>query len=181
VRQGDDLCYQQPNALDAAVPPVYTSIRPYSQTRGNTQRDLGFPDEGLRLGRERCIAPFQGHKPALLYKLAPEQLPDYNKLKSCRIIDYTPERKRREEEQAKKSTPTLSPSALSAIPKPKTGTESTPPPPEPAPAPEPYPADDLSYNISDMNEAAGGGLGMVEATDVRDMDLDDGEDNPPGW
>ena len=32
--------------------PVYTSTRPYSQTRSNTQRDLMQPDEVLRLARK---------------------------------------------------------------------------------------------------------------------------------
>ena len=80
--------------------PVYTSTRPYSQTRSNTQRDLMLPDEVLRLDRRKCIALFQGHKPALLYKLAPEEFPDYGKLKSCRVIDYVPKWKQREDEAA---------------------------------------------------------------------------------
>ena len=76
--------------------PVYTSTRPYSQTRSNTQRDLMQPDEILRLEYDKCIALFQGHKPALLYKLTPEEIPGYGELHSCRVIDYTPEWKRRE-------------------------------------------------------------------------------------
>ena len=76
--------------------PVYTSTRPYSQTRSNTQRDLMQPDEILRLEYDKCIALFQGHKPALLYKLTPEEIPGYNGLRPCRVIDYTPEWKRRE-------------------------------------------------------------------------------------
>ncbi|MEY8387683.1 type IV secretory system conjugative DNA transfer family protein [Oscillospiraceae bacterium 38-13] len=71
--------------------PVYTSTRPYSQTRSSTQRDLMLPDEILRLDRRQCIALFQGRKPALLYKLAPEELPGYDTLKPCKVIDYTPE------------------------------------------------------------------------------------------
>ena len=70
--------------------PVYTSTRPYSQTRSNTQRDLMQPDEVLRLDNRKCIALFRAQKPALLYKLAPEELPGYNALQSCRIIDYVP-------------------------------------------------------------------------------------------
>jgi type IV secretion system protein VirD4 len=83
--------------------PVYTSTRPYSQTRSNTQRDLMLPDEVLRLDYQKCIALFQGHKPALLYKLAPEELPDYANLRSCRVIDYIPAWKQRENEAAKKA------------------------------------------------------------------------------
>ena len=81
--------------------PVYTSTRPYSQTRSNTQRDLMLPDEVLRLEYGKCIALFQGHKPALLYKLTPEELPGYSELRSCRVIDYIPEWKRRDMEKEK--------------------------------------------------------------------------------
>ena len=70
--------------------PIYNSTRPYSQTKSNTQRDLMQPDEILRLDREKCIVLFQGRKPALLYKLTPEAIPAYAKLKPRRIIDYIP-------------------------------------------------------------------------------------------
>lgn len=83
--------------------PIYSSTRPYSQTRSNTQRDLMQPDEILRLDNKRCIALFRGHKPALLYKLTPEELPGYSDLQSCRVIDYIPQWKRVEEEQAQKT------------------------------------------------------------------------------
>ena len=79
--------------------PVYSTTRPYSQTKSNIQRDLMQPDEILRLDREQCIALFQGHKPALLYKIAPEDLPAYTTLRPRRIIDYTPEWKRKENEK----------------------------------------------------------------------------------
>jgi hypothetical protein len=70
-------------AISAALfSPVYTSTRPYSQTRSNTQRDLMLPDEVLRLDYQKRIALFHGHKPALLYKLTPEELPGYANLRS---------------------------------------------------------------------------------------------------
>ena len=34
--------------------PVYTSTRPYSQTKSNTQRPLMFPDEVLRMDNKAC-------------------------------------------------------------------------------------------------------------------------------
>ena len=71
--------------------PVYTSTRPYSQTRSNTSRDLMQTDEVLRLDNRKCLVLFKGHKPALLYKIAPEELPDYAGLQTCRVIDYIPE------------------------------------------------------------------------------------------
>ena len=96
--------------------PVYTSTRPYSQTRSSTQRDLMQPDEILRLEYDKCIALFQGHKPALLYKLTPEEIPGYNGLRPCRVIDYTPEWKRRELEtpQAKEAPVAKQPEAETA-------------------------------------------------------------------
>ncbi len=82
--------------------PVYTTTRPYSQTRSNTQRDLMDMSEVLRLDERKCIALFNHRKPALLYKLTPEELPGYDKLVSCRVTDYVPAwRKRKEEEAAK--------------------------------------------------------------------------------
>lgn len=79
--------------------PIYSTTRAYSQTRSNTQRDLMQTDEVLRLDRRKCIALFNGHKPALLYKMAPEEIPDFQSLKTCRVIDYIPEWKRRENEK----------------------------------------------------------------------------------
>jgi len=148
--------------------PVYTSTRPYSQTRSNTQRDLMLPDEILRLDRRQCIALFQGHKPALLYKLAPEELPGYNDLKPCRVVEYVPEWKRREEEK-------------------KTGADKTPPPPPPEPAQEEQPlaqetvnpAQDLEYSVEDASKPSGS-LGMIDMSGVRgDDDADEEADSPP--
>lgn len=85
--------------------PIYSSTRPYSQTRSNTQRDLMQPDEILRLDNKRCIALFRGYKPALLYKLTPEELPGYSDLQSCRVIDYVPHWKKVEDEQGQKPQP----------------------------------------------------------------------------
>ena len=47
--------------------PVYSSTRPYSQTRSNTQRDLLQADEFLRLDRYKCVVMFNHYKPAHLY------------------------------------------------------------------------------------------------------------------
>ncbi len=148
--------------------PVYTSTRPYSQTRSNTQRDLMLPDEILRLDRRQCIALFQGHKPALLYKLAPEELPGYDTLEPCRVVEYVPEWKRREDEK-------------------KTGTAKTPPPPPPEPVREEQPpaqkeidpAQDLEYSVEDTPKSSGG-LGMIDMSGVRgDDEPDEDADSPP--
>ena len=150
--------------------PVYTSTRPYSQTRSNTQRDLMLPDEILRLDRRQCIVLFQGHKPALLYKLAPEELPGYDTLKSCRVTEYVPEWKRREDEKKTDAAKTA------PVPEPE--------PPKPQPQPKPsaqkevvHPAQDLEYTIDDIAKA--GGLGILDPSAVRGDD-DEEMNSPPG-
>ena len=152
--------------------PVYTSTRPYSQTRSNTQRDLMLPDEILRLDRRQCIALFQGRKPALLYKLSPEELLGYNTLKSCKVIDYTPEWVRREEEKEKTVPPSVPTQAPKVPPAP-------PPVKEPPPQAEPNAGGLPDYDLPDMKREAAGGLGMVEIKAVQDSG-DEEEDSPPG-
>ena len=147
---------------------VYGNTRPYSQTRSNTQRELMQPDEVLRLDRRQCIALFQGRKPALLYKLSPEELPGYGELKSCRVADYTPEWRLREEQEqikmAKKRAPPDVP-----------GREPPVPPKQPGPEDEPNPSQRVEYQLTDQ------GLGMVElGPDGVVGGDDDDEELPPG-
>ena len=85
--------------------PVYTTTRPYSQTRSNTQRDLMDTSEVLRLDERKCIALFNHRKPALLYKLTPEERLGYNQLTPCRLTEYLPEWRRREQTNAAKQKP----------------------------------------------------------------------------
>ena len=89
--------------------PIYNTPRPYSQTRSNTARELMLPDEVLRLDARKCIALFQGQKPALLYKLTPEELPAYGGLRSCRVLDYTPDWRRKEAEQIQQTVKAKAP------------------------------------------------------------------------
>ena len=136
--------------------PVYTSTRPYSQTRSNAQRDLMLPDEILRLDRRKCIALFQGRKPALFYKLTPEEFPDYGKLKTCRVIDYVPKWKQREGEV---SSPNQQQEAA-------------------APPSEINPAEDLEYQVEAAAQSDSENLGMVEFT--IDGVCGEDEGSPPG-
>ena len=57
------------------------------------------PDEVLRLDQQKCLALFQGHRPALLYKLTPEELPDFAGLTTCRVVDYIPAWKQKAQEK----------------------------------------------------------------------------------
>lgn len=128
--------------------PIYNSTRPYSKTRSNIQRDLMQPDEVLRLDQQKCLALFQGHRPALLYKLTPEELPDFAGLTTCRVVDYIPAWKQKAQEKS-----------ATAPQK-----EEKPPAEERAPAPQAEPSlstaedDDFTYEVD------GDDLGMVELT-----------------
>ena len=148
---------------------VYGNTRPYSQTRSNSQRDLMQPDEITRLDRRQCIALFQGRKPALLYKLTPEELPGYGELKSCRVADYTPEwRLRAEQKKAQAAKKEPPPRTV-----PKQGSPITPS--QPGPEDEPNPARDVEYQFT------GQGLGMVELdADGVVGGVDEDEELPPG-
>lgn len=84
--------------------PVYSTTRPYSQTRSNTQRDILQPDEFLRLDKFKCIVMFNHYKPAELYKIMLEELPAYKELVKCSVFDYVPEWKRREDENKKRTS-----------------------------------------------------------------------------
>lgn len=136
--------------------PVYNSTRPYSQTRSNTQRDLMLLDEVLRLDRQKCIALFQGRKPALLWKLTPEELPDYDKLETCQVSQYTPAWKQRA--YAQTTQPRQAPQAAPA-----------PPPAPEIPAPKPPPA----------NEKASSDI-SVPAYDLINPTEEDAPGIPPG-
>jgi type IV secretion system protein VirD4 len=70
--------------------PIYSSTRPYSQTKSSTQRALMMPDEILRMDNGKCLILLRGQKPLTLRKITPEEFPVYEELKSARITEYTP-------------------------------------------------------------------------------------------
>ena len=146
--------------LQPLFSPVYSSTRAYSQTRSNTQRELMQPDEILRLDTQKCIALFNHQKPALLYKLTPEELPGYSNLKPCRVKDYIPAWKQREEQamrergaHAEQQAPPQKPPA-NTPPVPGQGA-----PASVQPSREPPPV----YDLPDLKkQSQTDGLGMVE-------------------
>ena len=158
--------------------PAFTNTR-YSQTRSNTQRELMQPDEILRLDRRQCIALFQGRKPALLYKLAPEEFPDYGTLKSCRVADYIPEWRAKEGQQVQTPGKETSapPEPQADAPKPKADAVPTSKQEAVDPMDEPNPTKDLEYQL----DTADNSLGMVELkTDDVVGEDDEDEELPPG-
>ena len=107
--------------------PVYTSTRPYSQTKSNTQRALMLPDEILRMDNRECLVLLRGQKPLRLYKIIPDEHPSFGQLRDVRISDYTPHWR---QEEAKPAPPPTAPKEAGPP-------ERTRPAPAPAPAPEP--------------------------------------------
>jgi type IV secretion system protein VirD4 len=71
--------------------PVYTSTRPYSQTRSSTKRALMMPDEVLRMDNKKCLVLLRACKPMMLDKITPEEFPAHEKLVYTKITDYTPD------------------------------------------------------------------------------------------
>ncbi len=118
--------------------PVYTSTRPYSQTRSNTQRALMLPDEILRMDNKQCLVLLRGQKPMLLYKIIPDEFPAFQKLRQTPVKEHTP---------AWRTAMDTPPKA----PERPMKSETPPPPPMDAAAPQ--------YDYDLAND---GQLGMVE-------------------
>ena len=77
--------------------PVYSSSRPYSQTKSNTQRALMLPDEIMRMDNQESLVLLRGQKPLKLYKITPDEHPSFQRLHDVKVSDYTPEWRRQEE------------------------------------------------------------------------------------
>jgi type IV secretion system protein VirD4 len=75
--------------------PINSSTRPYSQTRSNVERSLMMQDEVLRLPNEECLVCLRGQKPLRLYKVIPDEVPGFSRLRDVAVIDRTPEWRRR--------------------------------------------------------------------------------------
>ena len=189
--------------------PVYSTTRPYSQTRSNTQRDLLQPDEFLRLDKFKCIVMFNHYKPAELYKIMLEELPAYKELVKCSVFDYVPEWKRREDENKKRTSQKTAsvPHETSAGHSPQAAAHFVPPEntpekkqvpdrektctrkPHAVTMPRQKSGEQCIYNFSDMKEETSPeDIGLVEMTrsavigeDDSDLEeLDDPSRIPPG-
>jgi hypothetical protein len=68
--------------------PVYSSTRPYSQTKSNTQRALMLPDEIMRMDNQESLVLLRGQKPLKLYKITPDEHPSFQRLHDVKVSDY---------------------------------------------------------------------------------------------
>lgn len=55
-----------------------------------------MPDEIRRLPKDKAILLVRGAKPLMLYKIVPEEHPDFKKLRFCKAVDYVPDWRKRE-------------------------------------------------------------------------------------
>ncbi len=83
--------------------PVYTSTRPYSQTRSNTQRALMLPDEVLRMDNRQCLVLLRGQQPMLLHKIIPDEFEAFQKLRHTPVNEYIPTWRTTNQSKAKKT------------------------------------------------------------------------------
>ena len=92
--------------LQPLFSPVYHTTRPYSQTKSNTQRPLMYPDEVTRMDNRECLVMLRAQKVLRLYKIAPEEFPDFPRLRDVRVSGYIPAwRKAEEQRQPAKEPP----------------------------------------------------------------------------
>ena len=118
--------------------PVYTSTRPYSQTKSSTQRPLMYPDEIMRMDNQECLVLLRGQKPLRLYKIIPDEHPSFGRLRDVRVSDYIPHWRQEEGKPKAKPAPSPKPSCeQEEVPPPSSSTGSPPPSQEDAAPPTP--------------------------------------------
>ncbi len=129
--------------------PVYTSTRPYSQTKSSTQRPLMYPDEIMRMDNQECLVLLRGQKPLRLYKIIPDEHPSFGRLRDVKVSDYVPHWRQEEGKPKAKPAPSPKPSCeQEEVPPPSSSTGSPPPsqedaaPPTPDSAPPPKTPDE---------------------------------------
>lgn len=116
--------------------PVYTSTRPYSQTKSSTQRPLMYPDEIMRMDNQECLVLLRGQKPLRLYKIIPDEHPSFGRLRDVRVSDYIPHWRQEEEMPKAKPAPDPKPSCeQEEVPPPSSSADPSPPPQEDAAPP----------------------------------------------
>ncbi len=142
--------------------PIYSSTRPYSQTRSNTQRALMQPDEILRMDNRECLVLLRGQKPMLLYKIIPDEFELFKTLRPTPVQEHIPAwRQQPAAESAEPTAPAAAPPLVASAP-----VVSASPTPEPQ----------YEYNLFDKSDA--GELGMVEKP--LHMVLGDDEEDEEG-
>lgn len=145
--------------------PIYSSTRPYSQTRSNTQRALMQPDEILRMDNRECIVLLRGQKPMLLYKIIPDEFPLFKTLHTTPVSEHIPAWR----ESLDQPPPQPAPPPAEEVPASKSEM--------PAPKKEAAePQAELQYEYDLLSHGAQD-IGMVELTAAAVCGDEDGEED----
>lgn len=148
--------------------PVYSTTRPYSQTRSNTQRALMQPDEIQRMDNKQCLVLLRGQKPMLLYKIIPDEFPAFQKLRPTPVSEHIPAWRARMANEAEKPAEHPGQEPPQAEPDPAPAAQPDVKAPEPLDGPEPR----FDYDFTGGDDD----LGMVE----KGVSSVLGEDEPEG-
>lgn len=133
--------------------PIYSSTRPYSQTRSNTQRAIMMPDEVLRMDNLKCLVLLRGQQPLQLYKIIPDEFPAFRQLRSTPVKEHIPGWRMEPEPVMQTQTS-------------KVSAQEAPPPPKNE-KPQPTKPDAYDYDLvppPSIEYAEAQELGMVEKT-----------------
>ncbi|MDR3277596.1 MAG: type IV secretory system conjugative DNA transfer family protein, partial [Oscillospiraceae bacterium] len=96
------ITIQLTNSMAPQTPlfsPILHSSRPYSQTKSNSTRPLMYPDEIFRLDNRESLILIRGQKPLKAFKIIPEELAEFKKLRHVKSMAYIPRWRKFEEEQ----------------------------------------------------------------------------------
>lgn len=84
--------------------PITREVTGYRQTKMNNSRPLMYPEEILQMDNKECLLLIRGQKPLKGYKIIPDELSSYKKLKYTRVSEYVPQWHKFEEEEKSKKT-----------------------------------------------------------------------------
>ncbi len=88
-----NITIQLTNSMAPQTPlfsPITREVTGYRQTKANNTRPLMYPEEVLQLDNKECLLLIRGQKPLKGYKIIPDELSEYKKLKYTRVTDYIP-------------------------------------------------------------------------------------------
>ena len=88
-----NITIQLTNSMAPQTPlfsPITREVTGYRQTKANNTRPLMYPEEVLQLDNKECLVLIRGQKPLKGYKIIPDELSEYKKLKYTRVTDYIP-------------------------------------------------------------------------------------------
>ena len=90
-----NITIQLTNSMAPQTPlfsPITREVTGYRQTKANNTRPLMYPEEVLQLDNKECLLLIRGQKPLKGYKIIPDELSEYKKLKYAVTWTYDNQR-----------------------------------------------------------------------------------------